>query len=132
MAALVLAFRHVTASGDLDRFWEYDPARQVVMLTHRVPGAPSSSLYDVHVCSERSPRHGHFAMSRLGENHFRIHPSMLALESYAGQRLWTSVPMPCHPRLPRSTPCDLSHAPPAIAEELASLLAPSAPSAATA
>jgi hypothetical protein len=119
---IVLSFRHVTASGDLDRFWEFDPARAVVMLTHRVPGAPRSTLYDVPVCGERSPRHGHLVMSRLGADQFRIHPSRMYLETGSGCRVWVTEMSPCHARLPRSTPCDLSHAPPPIAAEMAAML----------
>jgi hypothetical protein len=120
---LVLTFRHRSAEAELDRSWEFDPARALVMLTHRTPGASAPRLYDIPVCGARSPRHGRFVMTRLGDGRFRVHPTLMLLELMPGDRRWLAEDAPVHPRFPRATPCDLTGAPASISAEMIDLLA---------
>jgi hypothetical protein len=120
-----LVVKHRSASGQLDRLWEFDPARRLVMLVIRVASEAPMSL-DVDVCSLAHPRLGAHSIVRHDEHTWRIKPERfveLPQSTRDGQRVWSLVPeaYPIHPRFTRGDGILLAAAPSEVNAELEAL-----------
>lgn len=85
----MLTIAHRSASGALDRMWEFDPARRAVIVV--LPDV----AFDVPVCTTERPEQGHYHIIRLTEDAWRVAPAMFSRQG----RTWTTKPFhypDCH------------------------------------
>lgn len=106
--------RHVSASGRLDSFWEWDPQRRLLLGRVKLASARPVDLEDVFLCTEARPRKFAWTISALSADSWLVHPTRYDA---------TEVRRPPTPFWP-SGPIGflvLSSAPDVVAEELRAL-----------
>lgn len=104
--------RHVSASGRLSSFWEYDPARRVMILRVQLGAAPPVDVDDIRVCAPLTPRPGAFVLLRTHETSWMLTQACMPWDI---DRLARATPF--HSLLPTGSVA-LIDAPPGVQREL--------------
>ena len=112
MSALA-TLRHVSASGRIDAWWEYDPARKVIIARLVLGSAGPIDLDEIPVCSPSHPRRLAWVLIRLSGEAWLLTAARMPQDLH--DRIARAERF--HPRMPVGS-LQLVSAPPEVQEEL--------------
>ncbi len=106
--------KHVSSSGRLDAFWQFDPQRKLLLGRVKLASARPIDLEDVFLCTEGRPRKFAWTISALSGDSWLVHPTRYDATEIrlTPTAFWPSGPIGF---------LVLSSAPPEIADELRAL-----------
>lgn len=112
----MLALAHVDASGRLDAFWQFDPARRLVLARVHVASSPYVDV-EIPVCLDDRPRLGAWSLVRLSEETWQLTAGCFEREP-GGEMLARARRV--HERVPLGA-INLTNAPMRVSDEMRAL-----------